>query len=74
MTASKLPISKPVLMSVNQFCVATCMGRTKAYLLMDKGVIAFLMLGGVRRIPVTEVERLENEAKRAAKQSLLGTA
>lgn len=74
MTASKLPIPKPVLMSVNQFCVATCMGRTKAYLLMDKGLIAYLMLGGVRRIPVTEVDRIVGEAKRAAKQSLLGTA
>lgn len=72
MTATKLPDPKPVLLSVNHFCVLTCMGRSKAYKLMDNGTVAFLMLGGVRRIPVTEVERIVAEAKRAAKQALLG--
>ncbi len=66
MPAAKLPPTKPRLMSVNQLCAALCMGRTKAYQLMDEGAIAYVMLGGVRRIPVTEVERIVSEARRAA--------
>lgn len=66
MPAAKLPPTKPRLASVNQLCAALCIGRTKAYELMDKGEIAYLMLGGVRRIPVTEIDRIERKARRDA--------
>ncbi|UVJ42850.1 helix-turn-helix domain-containing protein [Pseudomonas sp. LS1212] len=71
MAAMKLPTTEPQLLTVNQLCAALCMGRTKAYQLMDTGVIAYLMLGGVRRVPISEVARIVGEAKRAAKQALI---
>jgi excisionase family DNA binding protein len=53
------------LYSVNVVCKMLGLCRTTLYERMKDGTIAFVQVGGVRRIPASEVDRIVGEAKRA---------
>lgn len=57
---------KPRLLNINEVCALLGTSRTTLYEMMNKGELAYVMLGDRRRIPVTEIDRIESEARRAA--------
>jgi excisionase family DNA binding protein len=47
--------------TVNAFCRAIGLGRTKIYQLIKQGQIRTVRIGGRRLVPKTEAQRLLNE-------------
>lgn len=66
MASTQLQKAKPLLLPVNTVCAQLSICRTTLYELMKEGCIAYVMVGGRRRVPVTEVERIVGEARRDA--------
>jgi excisionase family DNA binding protein len=51
---------RPAAYRVNRAAAALDLSRSTLYLMMARGEIRFVELGGVRLIPVTEIDRLLN--------------
>lgn len=50
-------IPSRVLYPVGEFCQLTAISRATAYRLMARAELAFVRIGGERRIPASELER-----------------
>lgn len=59
------PVYPRRLLTVNEVCQALGLCRTTVYELLNQGAIAYVKVGERRRIPVSEIDRIEREARRA---------
>ena len=55
---SDIPVVSPLAYSVDNFCRAIGIGRTKFYDLVRERKIRTVTIGGRRLVPATEIQRL----------------
>jgi excisionase family DNA binding protein len=49
---------KKLAYTIPEFCIAVSVGRNTAYRLLESGRVRSVLVGGTRRIPVEDAERL----------------
>lgn len=71
MASAKLQNIEPLLLEVNAACRKLSLCRSTLYEMMRDGAIAYVQVGGRRRIPSSEINRIVAEGAAARKLALL---